>query len=377
MFKRLNKRLNLPLYCLAQPAANRDFDPFKIFKRLRQNTLTIFAMKKKTSLKDIATSVGVSTALVSYVLNNRMPGRIRKEVAQRIRDVATKLNYRPNQIARSLKASRTMTIGLIVADIANPFSSGLARVIEDEANRNGYTVIFGSSDESSLKSQKLIETFLNRQVDGLVISSPAGAAEQIESLIGQSVPFVLVDRYFEDIDTNWVTLDNYKAAWDATAYLLSRGGKQIGMINYRSPLQNLRSREKGYRDALAKFNPGQSDAFLEVSIGNDVEEIAVAVRQLLDPEQPVDSILFGSNKIASAAMKYINTLPLDVPKDLSLINFDETEVFDLYHAPLTYLRQPLDEMGRVAMQMLLGSIERKPNQQISLPAELVVRKSTR
>ncbi len=334
-------------------------------------------MKKKTSLKDIASSVGVSTALVSYVLNNRMPGRIRKEVAQKIREVAVKLNYRPNQIARSLKASRTMTIGLIVADMANPFSSGLARFIEDEANRNGYTVIFGSSDENSLKSQRLLETFLNRQVDGLIMSSPAGAAEQVKSLIGQSVPFVLVDRYFEDIETSWVTLDNYQAAWDATMYLFTRGGKQIGMINYRSPLQNLRSREKGYREALAECSPGHADAFCAVGIENDPVEIAAAVQKLLSLPQPVDSILFGSNKIASAAMRYINTLPLQVPTDLSLINFDETEVFDLYHAPLTYLRQPLAEMGRISMQLLLEGIERKPNQQVSLPAELVVRKSTR
>ena len=125
-------------------------------------------MSKRVSLKDIAKEVGVSTALVSYVLNNLKEGRIRKEIAERIREVAKRLNYRPNQVARSLKTRRTHTIGLIVADISNPFSSSLARIVEDEAAKVNYTVIFGSSDETAAKSEKLIDTLLNRQVDGLI-----------------------------------------------------------------------------------------------------------------------------------------------------------------------------------------------------------------
>src|ERR1700694_607987 len=101
-------------------------------------------MKKKPSLKDIAQKLGVSTALVSYVLNNKKEGRIGKEISQKIREVAGQLNYRTNQIAKSLKTNKTLTIGLIVADISNPFFSGLARIIEDEAEKYNYTVIFGS-----------------------------------------------------------------------------------------------------------------------------------------------------------------------------------------------------------------------------------------
>src|SRR3990170_7821821 len=100
-------------------------------------------MFKKTSLKDIATKVGVSTALVSYVLNNKKEGRISKEVAVKIKDAAREMNYRTNQIAKSLKTNKTYTIGLIVADISNPFFSALARIIEDEADKLNYTVIFG------------------------------------------------------------------------------------------------------------------------------------------------------------------------------------------------------------------------------------------
>jgi len=124
-------------------------------------------MERKVSIKDIARHLGVSTALVSYVLNNKAD-RVGAEMAEKIRQAAIQLNYRPNLIARSLQSGKTNTLGLIVADISNPFFSHIARIIEDEAKRSGYTVIFGSSDESVEKSQALLDAFLNRQVDALM-----------------------------------------------------------------------------------------------------------------------------------------------------------------------------------------------------------------
>ena len=148
-------------------------------------------MIKKTSLKDIAAKLGVSAALVSYVLNNKKEGRIKKSVAEKIRKTAIELNYRTNQIAKSLKTNKTFTIGLIVADISNPFSSNLARIIEDEADKNNYTVLFGSSDENQLRSDKLIDTFLNRQVDGLIIHPGENYASKVILLSKKNITFWL------------------------------------------------------------------------------------------------------------------------------------------------------------------------------------------
>src|SRR5688500_16446623 len=189
-------------------------------------------MKKKVSLKDIAQKVGVSTALVSYVLNNKKEGRIGKETVQKIKDAARELNYRTNYIAKSLKTRKTFTIGLIVADIANPFSSNLARIIEDEAEKKNYTVIFGSSDESAEKSSKLINILLDRQVDGLIISAVEQSEEQIHYLLENDIPFVLVDRYFPGIKASYVAIDNYKAAYDGVRHLVENGRKRIGLIGY-------------------------------------------------------------------------------------------------------------------------------------------------
>lgn len=335
-------------------------------------------MAKKVSLKDIAREVGVSTALVSYVLNNLKEGRIRKEIAQKIRDVALRLNYRPNQIAKSLKTSKTFTIGLIVADISNPFSSTLARIVEDEANQFNYTVIFGSSDENEQKASKLIDTLLNRQVDGLILSPPANSQNLIAELQKNEVPFVLLDRYFPDIKTNYVVLNNHAAAHMATQHLIDVGCKRIGLIGYKTTLFHLLERKRGYISALKKNGVAASKTFVkEVDIANNKQEVEKAVRELLSEGVDVDGLLFASNIIASYALRYINTLPVKVPSELAIVSFDETEALDLFYAPLTFIRQPLREMGAMATKILLESIGSNNRiTQVDMEPELIVRAST-
>lgn len=330
-------------------------------------------MEKKVSLKDIAQKVGVSTALVSYVLNNKREKRVSEAIARQIREVAAQLNYRTNQIARSLKTNKTNTIGLIVADISNPFSSALARIIEDEADRHGYTVIFCSSDENEQKSAKLIDALINRQVDGLIISPSENAREQINALQQQQVPFVLIDRYYPDIKTNYVALDNYRAAYKGVAQLIADGCKKIGMITYETDLFHLQERKRGYTAALKDHKlPAQKSLVKQVSIRYDAKSIQKAIDALLQTEHPVDGLLFGANYIAVEGMKYLSTLPVKIPSKLSLLSFDETEALRFFHAPFTYIRQPLQEMGRLATRILLEAMEKKNAvTAINLEGELV------
>ena len=336
-------------------------------------------MTKRVSLKDIAEKVGVSIALVSYVLNNKKEGRINKEVAQKIRDTAQALNYRTNQIAKSLKTSKTFTIGLIVADIANPFSSGLARIIEDEADRKNYTVLFGSSDENVEKFEKLVDIFLNRQVDGLIIAPPENTEKQLLALQQQNMPFVLIDRCFPDLPVSYIALDNYDASYQATEHLIQSGCKRPAMITYDSGLLHLQERTRGYKDALeANYISFKEKWMKQVHISNVKPEIEQAVQELLSLHKPADAILFGSNSIADHGVKYINTLPVKVPKELSIITFDEPLVLDLFYAPLTFIKQPLQEMGNLATAMLLESMAGNERVvQMNMKGELVVRASTR
>jgi LacI family transcriptional regulator len=335
-------------------------------------------MGRKPSLKDIANEVGVSTTLVSYVLNNLKEGRISKEIAQKIRDVAQRLNYRPNQIAKSLKTSKTFTIGLIVADISNPFSSTLARIVEDEANKFNYTVIFGSSDENQSKSARVIDTLLNRQVDGLIISPPADSEAQMVELQKQDIPFVLLDRYFPSVKTNYVALNNHAAALMATEHLIESGCKRIGMINYKTSLFHLQERKRGYLTALKKHEMPFKKTWLRlVDISNNKAETEKAVRDVISLDESVDGLVFASNIIAAHGLKFINTLPIKVPDDLAIVSFDETEALDLFYAPLTYIKQPLREMGAMATKILLENIGSNNRiTQVDMEPELIVRASS-
>src|SRR2546423_875917 len=173
-------------------------------------------MKKRTLLKDIAQYVGASTASVSYVLNNQEEQkRVGKNLSTKIRNAAKKLNYHPNQIAKSLKTNKTHTIGLIVASINYRFTTRIISSIEAEARKNNYTVIFGSSDEDPQKFSDLINVLIDRQVDGLILLAVENSEKKIKEIKKRGIPFVLVDRIFPDIKTNYVGIDNYKAAYQS------------------------------------------------------------------------------------------------------------------------------------------------------------------
>ena len=334
---------------------------------------------KKVSLKDIAERVGVSITLVSYVLNNRFKDRINKEVAQKIRDTAEKLNYRPNQIAKSLKTKKTYTLGLVVADIANPFFSSLARIIEDEAEKYNYTVIFGSSDESAERSKKLIDVFLDHQVDGLIIAPAENDEPVIEKLRKTKIPFVLIDRYFPGLNVSYVVVNNFNATFQGISHLIDRGYSKIGMIGFKTKLVHLKERKVGYKAALKKGKIAFNKNWLkEVEVNEpNMGEVENAIHELLTQPEPVDAIFFASNKVSTAGLKYINTLSIHIPKDLAILTFDESDATEIFYSRLSHIRQPLLEMGTEAVNILFEKISNKKKIiQRVLQAQLVVGKST-
>jgi LacI family transcriptional regulator len=329
-------------------------------------------MKKNVSLKDIAEQVGVSTALVSYVLNNKLKDRINKDVAARIKQAAEDLNYRPNQIARSLKSQKTFTIGLIVADISNPFSSQIARIIEDQAKKHGYSVIFGSSDESVNKTNDLVKLLLDRQVDGLILSLPQQTEEQVQYLQKTNVPFVLIDRYYPNIHTNSVSIDNYDASQKAIQHLLDNGHERIGIIAYQTSMYHLNERVRGAVELL-----GNNGLIGKVGIDSINQDVIASIDSFLSDPNPVDSLFFTSNLLTVSGLKYINSLGLKIPDQLAIVGFDETDAFDLFYAPVSYVKQPMLEMGCEAVRLLLNSMEnRDVKESVELKAELVIKKSS-
>lgn len=318
-------------------------------------------MKKKISLKDIAQKVGVSTALVSYVLSGKeKEGRVGQEMAEIIRETAKKLNYQPNQIAKSLKSGRSYTIGLIVADISNPFFAHIARTVEDEAKNDGYTTIFGSSDENSEKSQHLIDALINRQVDGFIIAPAEHSEKQIEYIKSLNIPFVLIDRYFPDIETNYVVIDNYKATYNATQHLLDNGYRRIGLAVYENELKHMLDRINGYKGALQDYGLALDPALVrKIDFTNTTQSVRENVGTLLNDEKPVEAILFSTNTLSVEGLRCLNELKYTIPNDVAVVCFDESDSFDFFYCTLTCVSQPLQQIAREAVQILIGQIKHK------------------
>lgn len=317
-------------------------------------------MTRKTSLKDIASKVGVSASLVSYVLNNKdKENRVSKETAKKIRDAAQELNYFPNLNARSLKTNISHTIGLIVADISNPFFSSLARTIEDEAYAHNYTVIFGSSDENKDKFIKVLDFLSTRQVDGFIIASPEESSDVILGIKKSDVPLVLIDRYFDAIQVNTVTVDNFEASFQATSHLLDKGHKRIGAIVYESTLLHYQDRCNGYLEAMRKTGIADETQFLKKVKHQSLQsEIQDSVRKLIFEDQ-VTAIYFATNTIATEGLKQIKNLGKKIQEDIAVVSFDDNLIFQFLDVPIPFMNQPIKKMGQEAVRILIDQIENK------------------
>lgn len=338
---------------------------------------------KKTSLSDIAKHLGVSKTLVSFVLNGKgKEFRISEEICKKVIDVAKELNYQPNRIAQGLRTGRTNTIGLIIADIANPFFGILGREIEQEAARFGYRVIFCSSDENPEKSRQQIAMLQQSQVDGYIISPPKNSEDQIKSLARGNVPFVLIDRYFPEIECNHIVVDNFEAAYKATNHLLARGRKKIANITVNLDLVNMVQRTEGYKQALRDASIEVDENLIKVlPFSHENKDVARAIKELVGKsvQNKVDAILFSTSKLGINGIESISALGLKIPDDIAIVSFDNPDAYKICISPVTVVNQPLKEIGKTAVQILLNEIKHPDTpsriQKITLKTDLIIRKS--
>ena len=310
---------------------------------------------KKISLKDIAEAAGVSTALVSFVLNGkRKEYRVGEETAQRILKIANDMNYQPNLAAKSLRSGKTKTIGLVVSDISNPFFSQLARVLEDEAAKQNYTVLFGSSDENKDKMNSLVGNLINKGVDGLIIVPCEGSERIIASLVYDNVPIVLFDRYFSDINVSYVALNNFNASYVLTKHLLEVGYNAPCMVAYDVDLIHMKERVRGYKKAMGDV--GKKNFINVVCLKQN------APRKSADRLLPkmvdagVDAFLFATNMISLACLYTIKDMGKGIVGKIGLAGFDGNPAFDFFYVPISYIRQPIDILAQKALEILIDSM---------------------
>ncbi len=336
---------------------------------------------KKVSLKDIAKQLEVSITLVSMVLNNQGDEKgISTKTQKRVKELAKKLNYKPNQVARSLRLGSSKTIGLIISDISNVFYSEIAKNIEHMASANGYNVIFMNSEEDPVKEEEMIGILLDRGVDGLILSTSFKGRDEIRQLRDTNTPFVLIDRYIPGVKTNYVLVDNYQGAFDMTEHLLSLGLTKIAVLSV-SPihLTTMKQRISGYKDALRKHGyPVNNKLIKEIPHNLIYEDMEDVLKELILKEN-IQSIFFLNNKLAKAGLELIHRLNLRIPQDISIASFDDIDLFKFSNPTVTSVFQPKDEIGKRAFEILLTHIKNKDKpldkQQVVLPVRLIIRNS--
>ena len=316
-------------------------------------------MPKKCTINDIAKQLGVSTALVSFVLNGKSKEkRISDEMAKKVLKVAKNMNYTPNYLAKSLRQGKSNTLGLIVADISNLFFATLARYIEIEASKYGYRIILSNSDEEQSKFATQLDVLKNGQVDGFILCPPFGSEKELFKLKEENIPFVIVDRLFKDVVAHSIICNNYKASYKATERLIQNNRKRIALLNLNYELINMRQRAEGYFDALLD-NGFEIDKSIVTHLRfcHEKEIIMEAIQEIVKNE--ADAILFTTGKLGGLGIECMRELGIRVPEDMSIITFDDEFAYRISYTPISAIVQPLEQISKEAVRILMNIIDGK------------------
>ncbi|WP_333637824.1 LacI family DNA-binding transcriptional regulator [Tissierella praeacuta] len=331
------------------------------------------------TIKDIAIKTNLSTTTVSLVLNNRADN-----IPQKTKDIVLKaardLNYSPNQLAVALVTKRSKTLGLIVPDIRNDFFSNLAKGIEDECRNKGWTVFLCNSNDMHDRDLEYIKILAGKGVDGILycMSSDSDAKkfkEKYELFQRFGIKFIALDRYFDFPNIITARLDHLKGGYLATKHLIDLGHRRIACLTGPNNLIDSNERLKGYKMAL-KENGIPYDPNIIIEGNYQVEGGLSAVDKLVKTD--FTAIFAFNDMMAYGLFKGLQTHGLFVPKDISIVGYDDIYLSEILEVPLTTVHQPVELMGKTATNYLINLIENEVENNV-IPThapKLVVRKST-
>lgn len=321
------------------------------------------------NIRDVAKKAGVSVATVSRFLNSK--GYVSKEAKEVIEQAIKELDYKPNQVARSLSTKQTKFIGLIVPDIMNPFFPELARAVEDVALSYGYTVVLCNSDEKVEKEIHYIETLKQKYVAGFIVTT-----NQLEALHYSNIdlPVVALDRMIHaSIPT--VSSDNIEGARLGTSHLIEQGCRNIVCLRGPEGLGPADDRLAGFLDAVR----GKAITTHIVECPFHFEQSESITREILSKITNIDGIFASSDVSAAGALKAAHSLGINVPGKLQIVGFDGIALGGMMTPGLTTIAQDIYKMGAIATRMLINLIENieVADTEIQVPVELIIRGTTR
>jgi len=329
----------------------------------------------RTTMKDVAKAAGVHSSTVSRVINDNP--NISKNTAKKVLSAIKKLDYTPNALARSLKTKKIQTLGMLIPDIANPFFAGLARGVEDTANQHGFNVILCNTDDQLEKEKTYLRLLEERRVEGLILATAKIRDKSVMELEKSQFPYILLSRNIKELQENSISIDDITGGYLATQYLIGLGHRNIGHITGPYNTTAALDRIKGYKKALLNYRI----PFNKQYIGEGDFRIKggyQVMNQFLQLTNSPTAVFTANDLLAVGAIEAIRENGYDVPADFSIVGFDDIRLASYLSPPLTTIRQPMVEMGSLAITKLLERIEHKlSHQNILIQPELIERKSCR
>lgn len=307
------------------------------------------------TIKDVAQKANVSIATVSRVLNN-LTGYSDK-TKQKVNQAIKELGYQPNAIARGLINKRTQTIGVMFPKVSSAFSSDLLHGIDEFAHDSNYSVVVCNTDNDGKRTMKYLQLLREKQVDGIIFSSEVLSKEYYEVLENMKIPVVLVSSQTDFAKVPYVKVDDYQAVYDAIQFLISKGHRKIAMISGTKgdPLAGT-PRVQGYRKAL-EANGIAFDSSRLVYGDFSFESGSRAMEAILRKAGEATAVFAASDEMAIGALSAALKHGLNVPEDISIMGYDDLKPAQMVTPPLTTVRQPLYEMGKIASEKLIRMIE--------------------
>ena len=305
-----------------------------------------------STIFDVAEKAKVSVITVSRLLNN--PEIVSANTAKKIIRAMEDLNYQPSQIARSMVKKKTNIIGVIMPNIKNTFFNSWYWYIEDYANSHGFNLLLCNTDNDPVKEMKYIKLFQSQRVDGILIV-PA-AKKSVEYLLKSKINFILTDRLYKDLKTNFVTNDHYQGAYEATEYLIKLGHKKIAVLKGPGILFPDVERYAGFKDAMDKHGI-KIDEHLVLDTQFKENLAAIATKELMTRGERPTAIFPFNSLTTIGAIKSILDLGLKIPHDVSLLSYDEIAGYEIFRPKITHVRQPVSLLGRDSMLALIELIK--------------------
>lgn len=323
------------------------------------------------TLLDVAREAGVSLKTASRVLNDSP--QLTPETRSRVREVMLRLGYRPNELARGLKARRSVAIGMIVPNLADPFTASVVQAVQNVARAHGYVVILTSSGGDETLERAEMESLVRRQIDGLIVAPALGNVEYFRSIVGSHMPVVVFDQFMCDPSIDCVIVNNREAAREATEHLLAHGRLNILAIGVRPNLYTCAERLAGYREALG----ARAISERTLLVDHERELTPEALAAVLDGDTPPDAI-FTLNWVASMlALRALRVHRKQACNEIALMSFDDFELAEMLSPPLTVVKQPSAEMGRISAELLFERLtgDRTVRREVVLSTTFHIRQS--